>query len=59
VITIDNRANSADGSRPQAAATPVPALIEAVQILGLKLEARKVPVDVIVVDSAQKVPSEN
>jgi uncharacterized protein (TIGR03435 family) len=27
--------------------------------LGLKLEARKSPVDILVVDSAEKVPTEN
>ena len=41
-------------------ATPGPSLFTAVQEqLGLKLEARKGPVDVMVIDSALKVPVEN
>src|SRR5262249_41960676 len=43
----------------QAAATdPVPPLFTAIQELGLRLESSKGPIDVLVVDSAQK-PSEN
>jgi uncharacterized protein (TIGR03435 family) len=34
-------------------------LFNAVQLLGLKLEPRKAPLDVIVVDSAEKTPVEN
>jgi uncharacterized protein (TIGR03435 family) len=37
----------------------VASIFTAVQALGLKLESRKGPVDLIVVDSAQKMPSEN
>ncbi len=36
-----------------------PSLFEATQKLGLKLDARKAPLDVIVVDSARKTPTEN
>jgi len=34
-------------------------IFDSVQKLGLKLDARKMPVDIIVVDSAEKRPSEN
>jgi uncharacterized protein (TIGR03435 family) len=40
------------------AADPVPSLFTAIQELGLKLESAKGPIDVLVVDSAQK-PTEN
>jgi uncharacterized protein (TIGR03435 family) len=36
-----------------------PSLFTAIQGLGLKLESRKAAVDLIVVDSAEKVPTEN
>jgi uncharacterized protein (TIGR03435 family) len=39
--------------------TPVPSLFAAVEQLGLKLEPRKVPVEYIIVDKAEKVPTEN
>jgi uncharacterized protein (TIGR03435 family) len=41
-----------------AAADPIPSLFTAVQELGLRLESSKGPVEVLVVDSAQK-PTEN
>ncbi len=41
------------------AAESSPNLFTAVQDLGLKLESRKAPVDLIVVDSAEKTPTEN
>ena len=34
-------------------------LFSAVQLLGLKLEPRKAPLDVLVIDSAEKTPTEN
>jgi uncharacterized protein (TIGR03435 family) len=34
-------------------------LFSSIQLLGLKLEARKAPLDVIVVDSAEKTPTDN
>jgi uncharacterized protein (TIGR03435 family) len=35
------------------------ALFTAVQTVGLKLDSRKAPLDVLVIDQAQKTPSEN
>ena len=46
-----------DGT-PTAASDPVPTLATAIQQLGLKLESVKAPIDVLVVESAQK-PKEN
>jgi uncharacterized protein (TIGR03435 family) len=55
------RASTSD-STPLAAATDPegPTLFEAIQSqLGLKLESKKGPVDIVVVDHAEKVPTEN
>jgi uncharacterized protein (TIGR03435 family) len=40
-------------------ATPSSALSDALQQVGLKLEARKAPLDTIVIDSALKTPTAN
>ncbi len=50
-----------DGSTPVAASDPGGPTIEAAVLsqLGLKLEKKKGPVDVLVVDDAQKIPVEN
>jgi uncharacterized protein (TIGR03435 family) len=50
-----------DPARPQTDTdTPIATIFQAVQqTLGLKLEARKLPIDVVLVDSANKVPTEN
>jgi uncharacterized protein (TIGR03435 family) len=47
------------GGPASAASDPAPNLITAVQQLGLKLDSGKGPVDLIVVDKAEKVPVEN
>jgi uncharacterized protein (TIGR03435 family) len=50
----------AGGGAPGAASDPGgPAIFSSIQQLGLKLEQKKAPVDVIVVDSAEKKPTEN
>jgi uncharacterized protein (TIGR03435 family) len=46
------------GAAPAAAAEPLPSIFTAVQELGLRLESTKGPVEVLVVDGAQK-PTEN
>jgi uncharacterized protein (TIGR03435 family) len=46
--------------RTSDAADPGPDVLDAVQEqLGLKLTARKVPVETLVIDHVEKVPSEN
>jgi uncharacterized protein (TIGR03435 family) len=47
----------AGASAPEA--EPLPTLMQAVQQLGLKLESKKGPVDILVIDHAEKVPIEN
>ena len=37
----------------------IPSLFEAMQKLGLKLDARKAPLDLLVIDEARKTPTEN
>jgi uncharacterized protein (TIGR03435 family) len=53
-------AGALPGSTPGQAAEPSSSsLFESLQKLGLKLDSRKMPVDMIVVDSAEKNPTEN
>lgn len=47
------------GRGPAPADAPSASLFSAVQQLGLKLESRKAPVEHLIVDSAEKVPTEN
>jgi uncharacterized protein (TIGR03435 family) len=49
---------AADNS-PAPEAAPAPSIFTAIQQLGLKLDPRKVPTDHIIVDSMEKVPTEN
>jgi uncharacterized protein (TIGR03435 family) len=50
----------AGGAAPGAASDPAgPAIFSSIQQLGLKLDSKKAPVDIIVVDSAEKKPTEN
>jgi uncharacterized protein (TIGR03435 family) len=49
----------APGQAPQASDPTSNAIFTSIQQLGLRLEARKAPVDVIVVDRVEKNPTEN
>jgi len=53
---------SGDGAGAAADAAPDPAglsIFTAVQQLGLKLEPRKTPIDLVVIDHLEKNPTEN
>jgi uncharacterized protein (TIGR03435 family) len=39
--------------------SPAPNLLTAVRQLGLKLNPRKIPVEVVIIDRADQVPPEN
>ena len=47
-----------DGGRAPEAGTPAPSIFSAVQKLGLKLDSRKAPLNILIVDAAKK-PTEN
>jgi len=47
------------GAGPAPEADSSPSLVTAVQDLGLKLESKKVPLDVVVIDHIEKAPAEN
>jgi uncharacterized protein (TIGR03435 family) len=50
---------SAPGGEVPVASAPLPTLSEALQKLGLKLERKKAPADLLVVDHVEKAPTEN
>jgi len=52
-------AASAGPQPPNNASDPGPTLVQALQADGLKLEAKKNPADIVVIDHAEKVPTEN
>jgi uncharacterized protein (TIGR03435 family) len=51
--------SDAGGLPSDAASDPSGSIFKSVQQLGLKLESRKAPVDTIVIDHAEKMPTEN
>lgn len=53
------RASGADANRIPDFGGEQPSIFTSVESLGLKLEARKAPVPVIVIDSVQKIPTAN
>jgi uncharacterized protein (TIGR03435 family) len=50
---------AAPGGELPVASTPLPTLSDALQKLGLKVERKRVPADVLVIDHIEKVPTEN
>jgi uncharacterized protein (TIGR03435 family) len=60
-MDLSNMLSSAPGAgMPDEMPTGGPSIFQAVQQqLGLKLELRKMPVDLVIVDSGQKTPVEN
>jgi uncharacterized protein (TIGR03435 family) len=50
-------ASSEGGPAPESA--PAGSLFSAIQKLGLKLEPRKAPLDFIIIDKGERVPTEN
>jgi uncharacterized protein (TIGR03435 family) len=53
-------APQAPGALPHETPDEAPNLISAIpQQLGLKLEPKKIPVDVLIIDSADKIPTQN
>jgi uncharacterized protein (TIGR03435 family) len=54
------RAQGADASRiPDMGGDPTISIFSSLEALGLKLDARKAPVEVIVIDHAEKIPTAN
>ena len=39
--------------------SPLPSIFTALQELGLKVEAQKVPVEMLVIDHVERIPTEN
>jgi len=60
LIFSSRRSNELSATSPDAAADDAPMIFQALQDqLGLKLEGRKMPVDLVIVDSGRKIPVEN
>ncbi len=57
--TPDPALESPNGPGSDMAADPGPSLFTALQEVGLRLESRKVPSDIVVVDHVERVPTEN
>ncbi len=51
--------NAAVENQPAPETAPAPSIFTAIQQLGLRLESRKTPAEFIVVEKAEKVPTEN
>ena len=49
----------ASGSGPAPETDPKPSIFTAVQKLGLKLESRKEPMEMVIIERAEKIPTEN
>jgi uncharacterized protein (TIGR03435 family) len=59
-LTFARRSDQLSSTPPEARADDVPTIFQALQDqLGLKLDARKMPVDLVIVDSGRKNPVEN
>jgi uncharacterized protein (TIGR03435 family) len=59
-LTFARRMDELSATPPDARADDAPTIFQAVQDqLGLKLEARKMPVDLVIVDSGHRIPVEN
>jgi uncharacterized protein (TIGR03435 family) len=61
-VAVAVRAGAGDAARQPADAASDPSggsIFAAVQQLGLKLDSRKLPIDLIVIDQVQKTPTEN
>lgn len=59
-LALDAAPDSMPGMPSRRSAdSPYPTIFVAIQDLGLRLEVQKVPVKQLIVDSAQKVPTEN
>ena len=58
--TTDDVGPNLGGNEAKAGdSTPGPTIYTALRGIGLKLESRKAPVEILVVDHAEKIPTEN
>jgi uncharacterized protein (TIGR03435 family) len=66
-LALAVRAAVAEGSAPPEALRgfdnlpqdTAPSIFDSLQVLGLKLEPRKAPVDVLIIDRLEKLPTDN